>query len=80
MREANLLRKKNKEIKEAKRKLEFGDRDTKKPKYGHGHKSNECPNPKVIEAKPLKSIKKEKVEKAGVSNLKAHVYVMAAEG
>ncbi|GJY70712.1 putative reverse transcriptase domain-containing protein [Tanacetum coccineum] len=73
MREADLLRKKNKEIKEAKRKLEFGDRDTKKPKHDHGHKSNECPNPKVIEAKPLKSIKKEKVEKAGVSNLKAHV-------
>ncbi|GJR68113.1 zinc finger, CCHC-type, retrotransposon gag domain protein [Tanacetum coccineum] len=28
-----------------------------------GHKSNECPNLKVIEAKPLKSVKEEKVEK-----------------
>ncbi|GJR62712.1 hypothetical protein Tco_1504874 [Tanacetum coccineum] len=44
-----------------------------------GHKANECPNPMVIEAKPFKSIKEEKVEKAGVSNLKARVYVMATE-
>ncbi|GKA21918.1 hypothetical protein Tco_0707880 [Tanacetum coccineum] len=44
-----------------------------------GRKANECPNPKVIEANPLKSIKEEKVEKARVSNLKAHVYVMAAK-
>ncbi|GKB83287.1 reverse transcriptase domain-containing protein [Tanacetum coccineum] len=43
------------------------------------HKSNECPNPKVLEAKPLKSIKEEKVEKAEVSNSKARVYVMTAE-
>ncbi|GKA99130.1 putative reverse transcriptase domain-containing protein [Tanacetum coccineum] len=33
-----------------------------------GQKSNECPNPKAIEAKPLKSIKEEKVEKAGIPN------------
>ncbi|GKD98350.1 putative reverse transcriptase domain-containing protein, partial [Tanacetum coccineum] len=94
VREADLLRKKNKEEKETKRKLEFGDQDTKKPKHDHGrrgyykfgalnyiskdykklmifcynfnqlgHKSNECPNPKAIEAKPMKSIKEEKVEK-----------------
>ncbi|GJY12795.1 putative reverse transcriptase domain-containing protein, partial [Tanacetum coccineum] len=44
-----------------------------------GHKSNECPNPKAIKAKPLKSIKEEKVEKVGVPNPKARVYVMAAE-
>ncbi|GKC03278.1 putative reverse transcriptase domain-containing protein [Tanacetum coccineum] len=44
-----------------------------------GHKSNECPNPKVIEAKLLKSMKEEKVEKIGVSNLKARVYMMATE-
>nr|GEY66419.1 hypothetical protein [Tanacetum cinerariifolium] len=44
-----------------------------------GHKLNECPNPKAIEAKPLKSIKEEKVEKAKVSNPKAHVYMMTAE-
>ncbi|GKD39154.1 reverse transcriptase domain-containing protein [Tanacetum coccineum] len=44
-----------------------------------GHKSNKCPNQKTIKAKPLKSIKEEKVEKAGVPNLKAHMYVMAAE-
>ncbi|GKE65691.1 zinc finger, CCHC-type, retrotransposon gag domain protein, partial [Tanacetum coccineum] len=120
VREADLLRKKNKETNEAKRKLEFGDRDAKKPKqdYGRrggktqiktpykkcnkahlgecranlpgynkcgalnhmtkdcmkqmaicyncnqmGHKSNECLNMKVIKAKPLKSVKEEKVEK-----------------
>nr|GEX77838.1 hypothetical protein [Tanacetum cinerariifolium] len=44
-----------------------------------GNKSNEFPNLKVIEAKPLKSIKKEKVEKVGVSNPKARVYMMATE-
>nr|GEV93405.1 reverse transcriptase domain-containing protein [Tanacetum cinerariifolium] len=44
-----------------------------------GQKSNEFPNLKVIEAKPLKSIKKEKVEKVEVSNPKARVYMMATE-
>ncbi|GKB96818.1 zinc finger, CCHC-type, retrotransposon gag domain protein, partial [Tanacetum coccineum] len=44
-----------------------------------GHKSNECPNPKAIEAKPLKSIKEEKVEKAEVTNPKAHVYMMVTQ-
>ncbi|GKC17790.1 putative reverse transcriptase domain-containing protein [Tanacetum coccineum] len=132
----DLLRKKNKEAKETKMKLKFGDRVTKKPTHYHGrrgggtqtktpckkchkthlgecranlsgcykcgalnhmskdckkpmilcyncnqlgYKSNKCPNPKEIEAKHLKSIKEEKVEKAGVPNLKACVYVMAAE-
>ncbi|GJR39128.1 zinc finger, CCHC-type, retrotransposon gag domain protein [Tanacetum coccineum] len=82
VREADLLRKKNKEAKEIKRKLEFGDQDAKKPKHDHGrrgNKSNECPNPMVIEAKPLKSIKEEKVEKTGVPNPKGHVYVMVSE-
>ncbi|GJZ67187.1 putative reverse transcriptase domain-containing protein [Tanacetum coccineum] len=82
VREAGLQRKKNKEAKETKIKLEFGDRDTKKPKHDHSrrrHKPNECPNPKAIEAKPLKSIKEEKVEKAEVPNPKARVYVMAVE-
>ncbi|GJU07345.1 putative reverse transcriptase domain-containing protein [Tanacetum coccineum] len=135
VREADLLRKKNMEVKENKRNLEFGDRDVKKPKHDQsrrsggapiktpctkchkthlgvcranlpGHKSNvlgfkpitlstakgrvytvkfsldqqnECLNPKAIEAKPLKSIKEEKVEKAGVSNPKARVYMMATE-
>ncbi|GKA74095.1 putative reverse transcriptase domain-containing protein [Tanacetum coccineum] len=136
VREADLLRKKNKEAKETKKKLEFGYRDAKKTKHDHGrrgggtqaktlckkchkahlgecrtnlsgcykcgalnhmskdckkpmilcyscnqlgHNSNECPNPKAIEAKPLKSIKEEKVEKAGVPNSKARVYVMATE-
>ncbi|GJS26832.1 hypothetical protein Tco_0487452 [Tanacetum coccineum] len=37
-READLLRKKNKEEKETKRKLEFGDQDTKKPKHDHGQR------------------------------------------
>ncbi|GJW83016.1 putative reverse transcriptase domain-containing protein, partial [Tanacetum coccineum] len=57
MREVDLLRKKSKEAKETKRKLEFRDWDAKKPKQDHNrrrHKSNECPNPKVIEAKPWK--------------------------
>ncbi|GJZ87448.1 putative reverse transcriptase domain-containing protein [Tanacetum coccineum] len=136
VRGADLLRKNDKEAKETKRKLEFGDRDTKKPKHDHGrrgggtqtktpckkcyktnlgecranlpgcykcgalnhmrkdckkpmilcyscnqlgHRSNECPNLKAIKTKPLKSIKEEKVEKAGVPNPKDRVYVMAAE-
>nr|GEV01573.1 hypothetical protein [Tanacetum cinerariifolium] len=39
LREADLLRKKNKEAKETKRKIKFGDRDTKKPKHDQGRKS-----------------------------------------
>ncbi|GJY10007.1 hypothetical protein Tco_0378192 [Tanacetum coccineum] len=38
VREADLLRKKNKEGKKTKRKLEFGDQDTKKPKHDHGRR------------------------------------------
>nr|GEX39782.1 ribonuclease H-like domain-containing protein [Tanacetum cinerariifolium] len=124
VREADLLRKKNKEAKESKSKIKFGDRNVKKPKddqrrksggiqiktpckkchkthlgvcqanlsgcykcgaLNHtskdkkpvilcyncnqlGHKSNKCPNPKAIEAKPLKSVKEEKVENAGIPN------------
>ncbi|GJX64327.1 putative reverse transcriptase domain-containing protein [Tanacetum coccineum] len=136
VREADLLRKKNKEAKETKRKIEFGDRDAKKPKNDQGrksggtqiktpckkchkthlgvcranlpgyykcgalnhmskdckkpmilcyncnqlgHKSNECSNPKAIEAKPLKSIKEEKVDKARILNPTARVYMMATE-
>ncbi|GJT50586.1 zinc finger, CCHC-type, retrotransposon gag domain protein [Tanacetum coccineum] len=64
IREVDLLRKKSKEAKETKRKLEFRDRDAKKPKQDHnrrsGHKSNECPNPKVIEAKPFESQSRKK--------------------
>ncbi|GJV93893.1 putative reverse transcriptase domain-containing protein [Tanacetum coccineum] len=44
-----------------------------------GHKSNECPNPKAIEAKPLKSIKEEKVEKTGIPTPTARAYMMAIE-
>nr|GEW71528.1 putative reverse transcriptase domain-containing protein [Tanacetum cinerariifolium] len=136
VREADLLRKNNKEAKETKRKIEFGDRDVKNPKHNQGrksrgfqiktpckkchkthlrvcranlsgcyncgalnhmskdckkpmilcyncnqlgHKSNECPNPKAIEAKPLKSMKEEKLEKAGIPNPTARVYMMATE-
>ncbi|GKA54198.1 gag-pol polyprotein [Tanacetum coccineum] len=108
VREVNLLGKKNKEANETKRKIEFGDRDAKKPKHDQGrksggtqiktpcknchkthlgvcranlpgHKSNECPNPKVIEAKPLKSIKEEKVEKTRVPTPTARAYMMATE-
>ncbi|GKB83288.1 hypothetical protein Tco_0950183 [Tanacetum coccineum] len=39
VREADLLSKKNKEAKETKRKLEFRDRDTKKPKHDHSQRS-----------------------------------------
>nr|GEZ49997.1 zinc finger, CCHC-type, retrotransposon Gag domain protein [Tanacetum cinerariifolium] len=39
VREADLLRKKNKEAKETKKKIEFGDHDVKKPKHDHGRKS-----------------------------------------
>nr|GEV63057.1 zinc finger, CCHC-type, retrotransposon Gag domain protein [Tanacetum cinerariifolium] len=134
VKEADLLRKKNKE--ETKGKLEIADRDVKKPKNDHGQRSgetqtktpckkchktylgecqanlsgcykcgalnhmskdckkpmilcyncnqlgnnsNECLNPRVIEAKPLKWINEQKLEKTGVQNLKARVYVMAAE-
>ncbi|GJT74265.1 zinc finger, CCHC-type, retrotransposon gag domain protein [Tanacetum coccineum] len=40
VREADLLRKKKKEGKETKRKLEFGDQDTKKPKHDHGRRGS----------------------------------------
>ncbi|GJU98207.1 putative reverse transcriptase domain-containing protein [Tanacetum coccineum] len=130
LREADLLRRKNKETK---RKLDFVDRDAKKPKQDQsrrsgvktpckkchkthlrvcranlpgcykcgalnhmskdfkkpmilcyncnqlGHKSNECPNPKAIEAKPLKSIKEEEVEKTGIPTPTAQAYMMATE-
>nr|GEV44383.1 hypothetical protein [Tanacetum cinerariifolium] len=39
VREADLLRKKNKEAKETKKKIEFGDHDVKKPKHDKGRKS-----------------------------------------
>ncbi|GKF42485.1 hypothetical protein Tco_0125827, partial [Tanacetum coccineum] len=38
VREADLQRRKNKEVKETKRKLEFGYRDAKKSKHDHGRK------------------------------------------
>ncbi|GJV67473.1 putative reverse transcriptase domain-containing protein [Tanacetum coccineum] len=108
VREADLLRKKNKEAKEIKRKLDFVDRNAKKPKKDQsrrsggtqvktpckkchkthlgvcrenlpGHMSNECPNPKAIEAKTLKSIKEEKVEKVVIPNPTARAYMMATE-
>nr|GEW60796.1 hypothetical protein [Tanacetum cinerariifolium] len=84
VRDVDLLRKKNKEAKETKRKIEFGDRDVKKPKHdqgrkSRGHKFNECPNLKAIEAKPLKSMKEEKVEKVGIPNPVARVYMKATE-
>ncbi|GJZ58978.1 putative reverse transcriptase domain-containing protein [Tanacetum coccineum] len=42
-----------------------------------GNKSNECANPKAIEAKPLKSIKEEKLEKTGIPTPTAQAYMMA---
>nr|GEU66754.1 DNA/RNA polymerases superfamily protein [Tanacetum cinerariifolium] len=44
-----------------------------------GHKSNECLNPKAIEAKPMKSIKEEKVEKMRIPTLTARAYMTATE-
>ncbi|GKE02824.1 hypothetical protein Tco_1390807, partial [Tanacetum coccineum] len=44
-----------------------------------GHKPNECPNPKAIEAKPLKSIKEEKVEKTRIPTPTARAYMIAIE-
>nr|GEX14286.1 hypothetical protein [Tanacetum cinerariifolium] len=63
-------------------KHDHGRRDCKKPMIlcfsckQLGYKSNEFPNPKAIETKPLKSIKEKKV---GVLNPKSRVYVMAVE-
>nr|GEY70768.1 hypothetical protein [Tanacetum cinerariifolium] len=105
LRELDLLRKKNKETK---RKLDFVNRDAKKPKQDQsrrsggtqvktpckkchkthlgvcranlpGHNSNDCLNTKAIEAKPLKSIKEEKVEKTGIPTPTARAYMMATE-
>ncbi|GJR28586.1 hypothetical protein Tco_1104818 [Tanacetum coccineum] len=39
VREVDLLRKKNKEVKETKRKIEFGERDAKKPRHDQGRRS-----------------------------------------
>ncbi|GKE40528.1 putative reverse transcriptase domain-containing protein, partial [Tanacetum coccineum] len=44
VREADLLRKKNKEVKEVKRKIEFRDRDAKKHKHDQGRKSGGTQN------------------------------------
>ncbi|GJV37001.1 putative reverse transcriptase domain-containing protein [Tanacetum coccineum] len=90
VREADLLRKKNKEAKEIKRKFDFVDRDAKKPKQDQSRRSGgtqvKTPCKKchkthlgAIEAKPLKSIKEEKVEKTGIPTLTARAYMMATE-
>ncbi|GJY71929.1 zinc finger, CCHC-type, retrotransposon gag domain protein, partial [Tanacetum coccineum] len=44
VRETDLLRKKNKEVKEVKRKIEFRDRDAKKHKHDQGRKSGGTQN------------------------------------
>ncbi|GKD06655.1 zinc finger, CCHC-type, retrotransposon gag domain protein [Tanacetum coccineum] len=55
VKEVDLLRKKNKEVKETKRKIGFGDRDSKKPKHDQGRRSGgtqiETPCLKVDPAK-----------------------------
>ncbi|GKC59414.1 zinc finger, CCHC-type, retrotransposon gag domain protein, partial [Tanacetum coccineum] len=105
VREADLLRKKNKEAKETKGKIEFGDRDAKKPKHDQGRKSGGTQSKKPCKkrhkthlrecqanllgcykcgaltdmTKPLKSVKEEKVKKAGISNSRARVYMMVTE-
>ncbi|GJY95716.1 putative reverse transcriptase domain-containing protein [Tanacetum coccineum] len=49
VREVDMLRKKNKEIKEIKRKIEFGEQDAKKPRHDQEEKveKTEVPKPKV---------------------------------
>ncbi|GKA25894.1 putative reverse transcriptase domain-containing protein [Tanacetum coccineum] len=87
LREADLLRKNNKETK---RKLDFVDRDAKKPKQDQSRRSGgtqvKTPCKKchkthlgVIDAKPLKSIKEEKVEKTGIPTPTTRAYMMATE-
>ena len=133
VREADLLRRKEKEAREPKRKLEFGSRDGKRTKFDHdkkgvgnkvkvacskcgkfhlgeckrntpgcykcgaldhqskdctkpmivcygcnevGHRLRECPKSKVIEAKPLRTVKNEKVE---IPKPTARVYQMSVE-
>nr|GFC03954.1 zinc finger, CCHC-type, retrotransposon Gag domain protein [Tanacetum cinerariifolium] len=44
------------------------------------NKSIECSKPKAIEAKPLKSIKEENVEKMRIPTPTARAYMMATEG
>ncbi|GJR61004.1 putative reverse transcriptase domain-containing protein [Tanacetum coccineum] len=96
VREADLLRKKNKEAIRLRRPRGKLSLDIVMPKnlntikeerveelksrhHVRRHKSNECPNPKVIKAKPLKSIKEEKVEKTGVPTPMARAYMMATK-
>ncbi|GKF22259.1 putative reverse transcriptase domain-containing protein [Tanacetum coccineum] len=67
VREADLLRKKNKEAKETKRKIDFRDRDSRKPKHEQGRKSGDSRR------------HEEKVEKARISNSKACIYITATE-
>nr|GEZ23329.1 putative reverse transcriptase domain-containing protein [Tanacetum cinerariifolium] len=80
VREADLLRKKNKEAKETKRKLSL---EIVMPKSLNMIREERVEELKLrhhaIEAKPLKSIKEEKVEKAGIPNPTARVYMMATE-
>ncbi|GKD26688.1 hypothetical protein Tco_1232902 [Tanacetum coccineum] len=77
IREVDLLRKENKEVKETKRKNEFRERDAKKPRHDQGRRSGgtQFKTP----SKPLKSAKEEKVEKTEVPKPKARVYMMTAE-
>ncbi|GJS83331.1 hypothetical protein Tco_0749872 [Tanacetum coccineum] len=79
VREADLLRKKSKEAKETKRKLKFGDRDTKKPKHDQGQRSGGAQIKTPCKKCHKTHLREEKVKKAEVLNPKARVYVMTAE-
>ncbi|GJR67398.1 putative reverse transcriptase domain-containing protein, partial [Tanacetum coccineum] len=90
VREADLLRKKNKEAKETKRKMECGDLDVKKTKSDQGRKSGgtqiKTPCKKfhkthlgVCRADFPGCYKCEKVEKVVISNPTARAYMMATE-
>ncbi|GJX19041.1 putative reverse transcriptase domain-containing protein [Tanacetum coccineum] len=102
VREVDLLRKKDKEAKETKRKIKFGDRDGKslntiKEERVEEFKSRHHVRSVIklileyveqicrvatnvaIEAKPLKSVKEEKLEKARIPNPTTRVYMMATE-
>nr|GEU62199.1 putative reverse transcriptase domain, ribonuclease H-like domain, aspartic peptidase domain protein [Tanacetum cinerariifolium] len=74
------VEKNNKDTKETKRKIEFGDRDAKSLNMIKVEKVEELKSRHhAIESKPLKAVKKENVKKARISNLKARVYMMATK-
>nr|GEY97220.1 hypothetical protein [Tanacetum cinerariifolium] len=79
VREADLLRKRNKEAKETKRKIKFGDHDSKKPKHDQGRKSGGTQIKTPCKKCHKTHLGEEKVEKAGIPNPTTRVYMMVTE-